>query len=682
MPHLRAGAGLRRAAARALPARPDGPALALAALAVLGAAHILVRTSAYGPVPGSDSVNYLSAAVNLLGGEGLVNYRGHDFLLWPPGYPLLLAAAGFAGADPLEAARWIGAASFGLAILVSGLWLRRRVRSRAAATAAAASVAVSVPLSTAATHAATEAPFALLALLALLALERALPRGRGERRRLAAAAALAGLAAAVRWPGAALIATGVLLLLAHGAGPPRARLPRAAARAAAFAAAASLLPALAAARNLAAAGTLAGERSGEASPAALAGALGQIASAFGAWAAPAAAPDWSAWPLRAAAALVLLACLASALLPLAAPGIARARRGASPDLGRGLGPVVPFLAFAAVYLATLAATAPWNYNVPIGSRFLTPLYAPLALAAAFLIGCLLAAGGASGPARAARGLAWAALAAAALHAAGSAAANLDLTARTLASGWPGWELHERLRDSETIAWARANGYAAGPTWSSDRRLLWLADRSAAPGRHRALPDGRGGLVRWLADGEGEAIAVWLEGEPYWRRFGYASLDLRALPGAETVAELADGAVFRLRRGAPPGEAAWERARAAEAARLGERVRAGLGEPRARGPFEVYADAAARTLTYVRVPCVPADVEARFFLHVVPRDAGDLPSSRRASGFANLDFAFAERGTPEGGACVAEAALPEWEIASVRTGQFGAGGELWSAEFAP
>ena len=64
---------LRRALARTRTARPDGLALALAAVAVLGAAHVLVRTSAYGPVPGSDSVNYLSAAVNLLGGEGLVN---------------------------------------------------------------------------------------------------------------------------------------------------------------------------------------------------------------------------------------------------------------------------------------------------------------------------------------------------------------------------------------------------------------------------------------------------------------------------------------------------------------------------------------------------------------------------------------------------------------------------------
>ena len=665
---------LRRVLARARTARPDGLALALAAVAVLGAAHVLVRTSAYGPVPGSDSVNYLSAAVNLLGGEGLVNYRGDDFVLWPPGYPLLLAAAGLAGADPLEAARWIGAACFGLAILASGLWLRRNVRSRLVALAGAAAVAVSVPLATSASHVGAEAPFALLTLLALLALGGPPARGGEGRRRLAAVAALAGLAAVVRWPGAALIAAGALLLLARGGAPPRERLLRAAL----FAAAASIPPALAAARNLAAAGTLAGPRTGEASWGALADALGQIAATAGGWIAPAAAPDWSAWPLRAAAAAAVLACAASALLPLAAPGLTRARRGAPP----GLAPVAPFLAFAAVYLAVLVAAAPWNWNVAIGSRFLTPVYAPLALAAAFLIGRLLAAAGEGRPARTARGLARAALAAVALHAAASAAANLDLTARTLASGWPGWELHSRLRDSETIAWARASGAAAGPTWSSDRRLLWLADRSAAPGRHRQLPGDFAGLVRWLAAGEGEATAVWLEGEPYWRRFGYTSLDLRALPGAERVAVLADGAVFRVRRGAPFDEAAWRRAREAEAARLGALVRAGLGEPAARGPFEVYADAAARTLTYVRVPCAPADAGARFFLHVAPSEAGDLPASRRASGFANLDFAFAERGGIEGGACVARTALPEWEIASVRTGQFGADGELWSVEFAP
>ncbi len=103
------------------------------------------------------------------------------------------------------------------------------------------------------------------------------------------------------------------------------------------------------------------------------------------------------------------------------------------------------------------------------------------------------------------------------------------------------------------------------------------------------------------------------------------------------------------------------------------------EPEARGAFAVHLD--GRALTYAREDCAAEDAAARFFLHVYPLDAGDLPPDRRASGFANLDFAFAERGVRYGGKCMAEAALPAWDAARIRTGQFAGGRELWEAEIA-
>ena len=103
------------------------------------------------------------------------------------------------------------------------------------------------------------------------------------------------------------------------------------------------------------------------------------------------------------------------------------------------------------------------------------------------------------------------------------------------------------------------------------------------------------------------------------------------------------------------------------------------EPLARGPFGVHLD--GRTLHYVRGECAEADAEARFFLHVVPADADDLPEARRASGFDNLDFAFGDRGLRYEGRCMASVALPDYAIASVATGQFAQGGEVWRAEFA-
>ena len=59
----------------------------------------------------------------------------------------------------------------------------------------------------------------------------------------------------------------------------------------------------------------------------------------------------------------------------------------------------------------------------------------------------------------------------------------------------------------------------------------------------------------------------------------------------------------------------------------------------------------------------------------------MPQERRQFGFDNLDFDFFLRGALFDGKCVATVPLPDYVIASLRTGQFGPQGELWSAEFA-
>ena len=104
------------------------------------------------------------------------------------------------------------------------------------------------------------------------------------------------------------------------------------------------------------------------------------------------------------------------------------------------------------------------------------------------------------------------------------------------------------------------------------------------------------------------------------------------------------------------------------------------EPAARSVFDVHlADGA---LIYVKEPCVDADAEPRFFLHVTPQRATDLPERWREYGFENLDFDFFTRGALLDGACVASTALPEYPIASVRTGQFISGrSPSWSVTIA-
>ena len=92
-----------------------------------------------------------------------------------------------------------------------------------------------------------------------------------------------------------------------------------------------------------------------------------------------------------------------------------------------------------------------------------------------------------------------------------------------------------------------------------------------------------------------------------------------------------------------------------------------GAPAIRSRFRVYRR--RNWLIYVRDECAPSDPENTFFLHVRPRDRQQLPPERRPHGFDNLDFDFADHEVRRDGRCVAAVLLPEYEIASLRTGQF-------------
>ena len=115
----------------------------------------------------------------------------------------------------------------------------------------------------------------------------------------------------------------------------------------------------------------------------------------------------------------------------------------------------------------------------------------------------------------------------------------------------------------------------------------------------------------------------------------------------------------------------------------EAVRRGVAEaePVGRARFAVWLD--GRVLTYARDVCTEEDVAARFFLHVHPVHAGDLPVWRKESGFDNLDFDFHWRGAfTEDGGCALVVRLPDYPIAGIRTGQFGGAGQRWAVEVAP
>ena len=108
-----------------------------------------------------------------------------------------------------------------------------------------------------------------------------------------------------------------------------------------------------------------------------------------------------------------------------------------------------------------------------------------------------------------------------------------------------------------------------------------------------------------------------------------------------------------------------------------------GEPAARSDFDIYLR--ENTVSYLKSPCSAADVQAQFFLHVVPENVEDLPADRRQYGFDNLDFHYNNHGSIPaavlGGKCIAKRPLPDYPIVRIRTGQFTPDdGKIWMAEF--
>ena len=93
-------------------------------------------------------------------------------------------------------------------------------------------------------------------------------------------------------------------------------------------------------------------------------------------------------------------------------------------------------------------------------------------------------------------------------------------------------------------------------------------------------------------------------------------------------------------------------------------------PAAQAAFDVYLT--DETLAYVKRPCRPADIAAKFFLHAFPTEARALPAERQALGFDIDSFFFDEQGARVDDACLALAWWPPYGRAGldrIVTGQW-------------
>ena len=504
-------------------------------LAALGAAHILFRTSAYGAAIGPDSVGYLSIAENLLAGHGLQDYRGVAFMPWPPGFPLLLTGvAAAAGIEPSEAARLVNAAAFGLCILLSGLWLRRTLRSPVLAAGFSCIVATSYYLSHVASYVMTEATFILFALLALMRMDRFSSRGAPA---LVLAAAFSGLAASTRYAGCALIFTGVLLLLARQGAPLRSRLKQAAAYGALSAAplAAVLM------RNRWLFGAWDLPRPFWTGQPAL-DALHQIARVVERAVVPENAPDGSGYLLWAMAALLALGSAAMGIRALFQPA---ARQSAA------FRAALPFGAFTLLYLVFMVPILVWRLGENIWIyRWLLPAYLPLLLAAAVFFDRFLHLETTGRMAVAKRAAAAVLLLGGAVHVGLTVRANIEQTLLALESGYHGKSYNSAFWDaSETIRWLKQNPAltkAFANRYGLLHALLALETGTVVHGKYPTLAKSAAQLTRQIEEAPEGALVVWLH-DSEEDGYQYDDQALRSQPRLALAAEHSDGLIFRVLR---------------------------------------------------------------------------------------------------------------------------------------
>ena len=667
--------------------RPDRFTLTLAALALLGAALILARQVNYGVSIDTDSLSFITVARNLLAGEGFVELATKtDFIMTPPLYPLLLAGATLFIFDPLNVAGPLNAAILGLTNFAAVQWLRQRIHSRFLVLWACLAILFALPLAHWASTVMTDTPFILFVTLALLHTDNFLHQG--KRASLLWATVFTALACLTRYIGPALIFTVLpLLLLQHGIAPLE-KLKRIGL----YTAVSATPICLWLLRNFLRFDTPMGNRP----PLnyALPSILDEVISHLTSWM----FLDLSLGEFQLfAEALTGLALLT---LTIALGGILRAQQKAA--AWTDLISLCLFPTFTLVYFILFIQAVQTSGLAP-RYRYLLPMYIPLLFTAVLVIDrflCYERQRKLLGTINdlpfirtiIPRGVKQVSLLTVLLTTALSLwlGLSVSLNARTIRqanmpTGQIG-RLYLQFADSQALQYMRDNsidGAIVSNLWQGVLylptteyhhlygRRSWPALTVAAPysGRradyHHITSWHRYMMRLFIGNTDDDVYLVWFYGKKSpWFYGGFQTPNLDTLPELEPIAELTDAVILKVNKAYGNADA----------------YRAITDtQPLVRSNFNIYLT--DNTLHYVRDTCRPNDIQARFFLHILPHDTNDLPQHRQQYGFGNLDFDFYQHGVRFDGKCLASVPLPDYPIARINTGQWIRGeGKLWEGEF--
>ena len=668
--------------------RPDRFTLLLAAAGALGAGLVLLRVAGYGPLMWYDAVLYITAARNLLAGDGLVGLGGGPWVYWPPLYPALLAGGGLFGLDPYAVAGPLNAVFFGLTVLAAGWWLRRHLHSRFLWLWGCFSIALALPLAEMASQALSESAFILFVTLSLT--QTAVHLDGGGRASLIRAAAFSAAACLTRYMGASVILAVVPLLLVvlhgreipfwnagarQGYGAPRwrnsesVRYIREAALTGAVLSNVHLAPILHAddpARRY--------ELLCE--PDRLRGALSNAPG--GGEAHVLYFSDWGYWrpcprqqddDLRSVLSrdpwLELVAELADGKLyrliePEFRP-VATFHTADAPVVGKWFGAVLN------ESRGRRLPGEPWRWekggdadgwtSLPVQQS--TDWYAPTVAD----VGHRLRAS---------------------MHYADHLGNRVKAMTKPSQPVQP--DILKVLAPLTSEDGKGAAGASEAYRIITSKYAVYLYGNRLFYGNRSCIWEDEYGtrfpLIVYLLDSEsGKPERDILDFEwrtNFWKDNGICVIE-RRLPHNDIIG-IRTGQVDR------DGNLLWENEHWFKEKRLwfdSYWSSATSGEPVIRSDFDIYIN--ENTLTYVKAPCAPADTEAMFFLALYPADVNDLPDRRKQHGFDNLDFDFDGRGMVLDGRCMVRIPLPEYDIARIGTGQYvvlGGGGfhHFWETEF--
>ena len=653
--------------------RPDSLTLVTAGFGVLGMLLILALEATYGVVLNWDSANYIHVARGLLSGDGFVQvHTAAPYTLWPPLYPILLAVASLFVFDPRDVAGPLNAAVFGATVFTVGMHLRRRVESRFLVVWGCLATMLSWPLVNMAAQAMSESVFILFVTVALILTDKFMERG-DKGSLLVWAAVFSAAALLTKYLGIALAGLILVILLFQCGVAVREKLKNAVVYA--LVAMAPICVWLI--RNYVVSGSTTGPRTGEFfSPFrySLSETSGGMWATFIEW-----LPLSDSWVISGMAVVAGAALIVYVMI---------ARSGTSGTKWQGRHSFHLFCGFTVAYISAIVmAIILGSTDYGFQPRYLIPVYIPIVLVSVFALDLLFKDAnhknllGSIGS----------------VPAVGSIASRWDgrrpesVLVLILMIGCSAWIVYGGVSMAGHLARANSDigiGDFGNARWTDSEVLRYFRENSideivisnatlafqahidvSSHYMYLFQPDLDDLTERFEIDLDG-AYVVWFHHKHIRATYDYGLPQLRTLSGLELVADLDDGAIFRVN---PSYAGAAEEYRALHASIMAS------AKPVIQSEFDVYLD--EDELHYVKDPCIDDNTEDLFFLHVYPSDPSVLMKDRLPHGFDNLDFFFGRHGVAFDDRCFTTVQLPNYEINRITTGQFVRHeGDLWRESY--